>query len=53
MAKYKLTNKAVADHNRIWENIVEEWSEQQTNKYYYQILESCQDIANNPELGKN
>ena len=53
MAKYKLTNKAVADLNGIWEYTLENWSENQADKYYNMLLDSCQDIANNPALGKN
>lgn len=53
MAKYELTNKAVADLNRIWEYTLENWSENQADRYYEMLLEICQDIADNPELGKN
>ncbi|MFD2697767.1 type II toxin-antitoxin system RelE/ParE family toxin [Mesonia sediminis] len=53
MAKYELTNKAVADLNGIWEYTVENWSENQADKYYDMLLDICQDIADNPELGKN
>ena len=53
MAKYELTNKAVADLNGIWEYTVENWSENQADRYYDMLLEICQDIADNPELGKN
>lgn len=53
MAKYELTNKAVADLNGIWEYTVENWSENQADKYYDMLLEICQDIADNPELGRN
>lgn len=53
MAKYELTNKAVADLNSIWEYTVETWSENQADKYYEMLLDLCQDIADNPELGKN
>jgi toxin ParE1/3/4 len=48
MPEYKLTNKAVDDLNEIWDYTADEWSEEQADKYY-----SCQDIANNPNLGKN
>ena len=51
MAKYELTNKAVEDLTGIWEYTIEKWSEQQADKYYNLLLDSC--IANNPELGKN
>ncbi|WP_439185902.1 type II toxin-antitoxin system RelE/ParE family toxin [Carboxylicivirga taeanensis] len=53
MARYELTNKAVEDLNRIWEYTYDTWSEYQADKYYDLLLNSCQDIANNPELGKN
>lgn len=53
MAKYELTNKAVEDLTKIWEYTIEKWSEQQADRYYSLLLESCQEIANNPELGKN
>ncbi len=53
MAKYELTNKAVEDLTGIWEYTIEKWSEQQADKYFNLLLDSCQDIANNPELGKN
>ncbi len=53
MAKYELTSKAVEDLTGIWEYTIEKWSEQQADKYYILLLDSCQDIANNPELGKN
>ncbi|MBQ0734827.1 type II toxin-antitoxin system RelE/ParE family toxin [Aquimarina celericrescens] len=53
MAKYELTNKAVEDLTGIWEYTIEKWSEQQADRYYNLLLDSFQDIANNPELGKN
>lgn len=53
MAQYKLTNKAVDDLNGIWDYTAEEWSEEQADKYYNMLLNSCKDIANNPDLGKN
>ena len=53
MAKFELTNKAVADLNGIWKYTVENWSENQADRYYDMLLDLCQDIADNPELGKN
>ena len=53
MAKYKLTNKAVEDLTGIWDYTFDNWSEKQADKYYDFLLENCQDIANNPDLGKN
>jgi toxin ParE1/3/4 len=52
MARYELTNKAVEDLAGIWEYTIEKWSEEQADRYYKLLLDSCQDIANNPELGK-
>lgn len=53
MAKYDLTNKAVEDLTGIWEYTIEKWSEKLADKYYNLLLDCCQDIANNPDLGKN
>lgn len=53
MAAYKLTNKAVDDLNQIWEYTIYKWSERQADSYYNLLLESCQNIADNPNLGKN
>ena len=52
MAKYYLTNKAVEDLTNIWDYTYDEWSENQTDKYYNLLLSSCQEIAENPNLGK-
>lgn len=53
MAKYELTNKAVEDLTGIWEYTIEKWSEHQAEIYYNLLIDSCQEIANNPDLGKN
>lgn len=53
MAKYKLTNKAVEDLSKIWSYTFEIWSEQQADKYYNELISNCQEIAKNPDLGKN
>lgn len=53
MAEYKLTNKAVADLSKIWEYTFEVWSEKQADKYYDGIISNCEEIAKNPDLGKN
>ena len=53
MVKYELTNKAVSDLNNIWEYTAGKWSEKHADKYYDMLLDSCQDIANNPRLGKH
>lgn len=53
MAKYKLTNIAVEDLTLIWDYTFNKWSEKQTDKYYEMLLQNCQNIANNPTIGKN
>jgi len=52
MAEYKLTNKAVEDLGEIWDYTFENWSENQADKYYRMLLDNCQIIANNPNLGR-
>lgn len=52
MAKYHLTNKAVEDLTNIWNYTYDEWSENQADKYYNLLLSSCEEIAENPNLGK-
>ncbi len=53
MAEYILTNKAVEDLNGIWNYTVDKWSEEQADRYYDMLLHNCENIANNPHLGKN
>ena len=53
MAEFKLTNKAVEDLSKIWDYTFEFWSEKQADKYYVSLISNCQEIANNPNLGKN
>ena len=52
MTKYFLTNKANEDLDEIWEYTFDEWSEMQADKYYFEILNGCQLIAENQNLGK-
>ncbi len=53
MGKYELTRKAVFDLNEIWQYTVDNWSEKQADRYYNMLLDICQEIADNPELGRN
>lgn len=53
MAKFYLTYKAVGDLAEIWDCTIETWSELQAEKYYDLLMASCEDFANNPELGRN
>lgn len=53
MAEFKLTNKAVEDLSEIWDNTFEVWSERQADLYYAMLISNCQEIADNPDLGKS
>jgi len=53
MAKFTLTNLAVEDLTDIWNYTFDQWSEKQADKYYEAIIDTCQDLAINPGLGKN
>ena len=53
MAKYKLTNKAVDDLTQIWNYSFNKWSENQADKYYHMLLDNFNEVACNPDLGKN
>jgi len=53
MPKYFLTNKAIEDLTTIWNYTYEVWSENQADKYYVELLSVCNELANNPNLGKS
>jgi toxin ParE1/3/4 len=53
MPKFNLTNKAVEDLSKIWNYTVETWSEKQADTYYKMLISTCQQLADNPDLGKN
>ncbi|MCF6294209.1 MAG: type II toxin-antitoxin system RelE/ParE family toxin [Flavobacteriaceae bacterium] len=52
MANYYLTNNAVIDLAKIWDYTFEQWSELQADNYYEMLISNCEEIANNPNLGK-
>ena len=52
MAKYELSNSAVADLSNIWDYTFEAWSEKQADKYYNILIETCNKIAQAPDIGK-
>lgn len=52
MAKVILRQEAIDDLNDIWAYTLEEWSEQQADKYYSALEFACVQIGKNPELGK-
>lgn len=53
MSKYHFTRRAVNDLTEIWDFTVKEWSPNQAEKYYKLLMASCEDLANNPKLGKS
>lgn len=53
MGNYILTNKAVEDLSKIWDYTVEVWSEKQADKYYFMLLDFCQELADEKVIGKN
>ncbi|MEG1267411.1 MAG: type II toxin-antitoxin system RelE/ParE family toxin [Myroides sp.] len=52
MPNYKLSNKAVQDLSKIYEYTFEFWSEFQAEKYYFELIEYCELLAENPTIGK-
>ena len=48
MARYKLSRKAIADLDEIWDYTVAAWSESQAEKYYSQIVESIMGLSSLP-----
>lgn len=52
MAKFFFTNKAVHDLNEIWNYTLAKWSLKQAEKYYNYLIEQCNNLAINPNLGK-
>ncbi|HEY9125235.1 MAG TPA: type II toxin-antitoxin system RelE/ParE family toxin [Bacteroidales bacterium] len=52
MAKFLLTNKAVEDTS-IWDYSCNKWSERQTENYYQMLINSFNEIADRPEMGKS
>ena len=53
MANYILTRKAVEDLSKTWDYTFEVWSESQADKYYYMLLDCCQDLADIKSSGKH
>ena len=53
MAEYLLTNKAVEDLSKAWNYTFEVWSETQADRYYYMLLDDCQELADEKVRGKD
>lgn len=53
MGKFRLSNKAVIDLSDIWQYTYTNWSENQSDKYYRMLIETCQGLADNPKIGSS
>jgi toxin ParE1/3/4 len=53
MARFLLSNKAVADIGDIWEFTYERWSEEQADHYYMGFLVAFQELADSPRSARN
>lgn len=53
MVNYYLTIKEVEDLAEIWDYTSDEWSENQADNYYDILNKTFNEIARNPELGRN
>jgi len=53
MEKFKISKKAIEDLSAIWEYTFDEWSELQAEKYYKLLVETCREIADYPDIGKD
>ena len=53
MCNYFLTKKAIEDLSKIWDYTFEVWSESQADKYYFELLNDCNELSKNSNLGKN
>lgn len=52
MTNYKFSKKAVQDLKQIWNYTFDNWSENQADKYYNEILNHCLIVSNNPDVGQ-
>ena len=50
--KYYLTHKAIDDIGSIWFYTKTTWSEMQADKYYLALINDCDKLAFNQNLGK-
>ena len=52
MAEFNLTNKAVEDLTKIWENTYYKWSEKEADRYYEMLLEIAKVLPTTQTLEK-
>ena len=51
--KYEISEKAIEDINQIWLYTFENWSQEQADRYYDQIMDEIEFIAANFEDGRS
>lgn len=49
MGNYIISERAKRDIVGIWDYTVKEWSEEQAEKYFNSLLDTCERIASSPE----
>ena len=52
MAEYLITNKAIDDLSDIWNYSFAQFSENQADLYYLDLISYCEMLAENPNIGK-
>jgi toxin ParE1/3/4 len=52
MVNVILRQEAIDDLTDIWEYTLQEWSENQADKYFETIKFACKEIGQNPNIGK-
>lgn len=52
MLKVIFRQEAIDDLNHIWDYTFNNWSENQADKYYSSIKFACNQIGQNPDLGR-
>jgi len=50
---FRFTKSAVKDLTSIWNYTFETWSEKQADYYYKSIIERCNHIVKNPQIGRH
>lgn len=53
MANFKLTKRAVEDLSGIWNYTYDNWSENQADIYYQLLVDSFNEIADRPTIGRD
>jgi toxin ParE1/3/4 len=49
---FEISKLALKDLDDIWAYSAAQWSKQQANRYYQEIIQIIQEICNNSEIGK-